>query len=95
MSSLSELPLARRLAALRNDDCRYDGRSPRGGGLTLRATTSTSSALGDNGADRNQVVRITDDLDATTMDSVVSQEEFAAIDGPTSGTVYRGVAYVP
>jgi hypothetical protein len=63
--------------------------------VTLWATTSTSSASGDNGADPNQVVRITDDLDATTMDSLVSQKAFTAIAGPTYGTVYRGVAYVP
>ncbi len=63
--------------------------------VTLWATTATNSPSGDNGADPNEVVRITDDLDATTMNSAVSQEKFAVIDGPTYGTVYRGVAYVP
>ncbi len=38
------------------------------GKVTLWATTSTSSASGDNGADPNKVVRITDRLEATTHD---------------------------
>src|SRR5450432_4216301 len=37
------------------------------GTVTLWATTSTSSASGDNGADPNKVVRITDDLAATSL----------------------------
>ncbi len=64
------------------------------GTVTLWATTSTSSASGDNGADPNRVVRITDALAATTVTSQVSQEAFTTIAGPTYGTVYRGVAYV-
>jgi hypothetical protein len=66
----------------------------RDGTVTLWATTATSSASGDNGADPNRVVRITDDLAATTMTSQVSQESFTTIAGPKYGTVYRGVAYV-
>ncbi len=64
------------------------------GKVTLWATTSTSSASGDNGADPNKVVRITDELSATTMTAAVSQEAFSVVAGPTYGTVYRGVAYV-
>jgi hypothetical protein len=64
------------------------------GTVTLWATTSTSSASGDNGADPNKVVRITDNLAATTVTTQVSQESFTTIAGPTYGTVYRGVAYV-
>ena len=64
------------------------------GTVTLWATTSTSSASKDNGADPNKVVRITDDLAATTATSAVMQESFATVVGPTYGTVYRGVAYV-
>jgi hypothetical protein len=62
--------------------------------VTLWATTSTSSASGDNGADPNKVVEITDDVGATTMTSEVSSESFRVVVGPTYGTVYRGVAYV-
>ena len=64
------------------------------GTVTLWATTSTSSASGDNGADPNKVVRITDDVAATTMTGRVMQESFETVAGPTYGTVYRGVAYV-
>src|SRR5271170_7871850 len=64
------------------------------GKVTLWATTSTSSASGDQGADPNKVVRITDDLDATTLTAKVAEESFKTIAGPTYGKVYRGVAYV-
>jgi hypothetical protein len=58
------------------------------------STTATSSASGDNGADPNKVVRITDELAATTLTGPVAQETFKTIAGPTYGKVYRGVAYV-
>ncbi len=38
-----------------------------GNNVTLYATTSTTSTSGDNGADPNKVVEITDSLGATTM----------------------------
>jgi hypothetical protein len=63
--------------------------------VKLWATTSTSSASGDNGADPNKVVEITDRVDATTMTGEVAAESFRAIVGPTYGRVYRGVATVP
>ncbi len=64
------------------------------GTVSLWATTSTSSTSGDNGADPNKVVTITDQLAATTPAAVAS-EAFSVVAGPTYGTVYRGVAYVP
>jgi hypothetical protein len=64
------------------------------GTVTLWATTSTSSTSTDNGADPNKVVRITDELAATTMTPAVAAESFKTIKGPTYGTVYRGVAYL-
>jgi hypothetical protein len=64
------------------------------GTVTLWATTSTASASGDNGADPNKVVTITDELAATTMTNAVAQETFTNVAGPTYGTAYRGVAYV-
>ena len=66
----------------------------RDGKVTLWATTSTSSASGDQGADPNKVVRITDDLEATSLTGKVAEESFKTIAGPTYGKVYRGVAYV-
>jgi hypothetical protein len=64
------------------------------GVVTLWATTSTTSAAGDNGADPNKVVSITDDLAATTMTARIARESFRTIVGPNYGTVYRGVAFV-
>jgi hypothetical protein len=64
------------------------------GTVTLWAATSTLSASGDNGADPNKVVEVTDVLAATTMTDVVAGESFVTVAGPTYGTVYRGVAYV-
>jgi hypothetical protein len=63
--------------------------------VTLWATTSTASASGDNGADPNKVVRITDDLRATTVTPLVARESFVTIAGPTYGKVNRGVAFIP
>jgi hypothetical protein len=64
-----------------------------GNTVTLWATTSTSSASGDQGADPNKVVKITDILEATTLSGPVKLESFKTVMGPTYGTVYRGVAY--
>ena len=64
------------------------------GTVTLYATTSTSSAATDAGADPNKVVAITDLVAATSMTGRVTQEAFRTIAGPTYGTVYRGVAIV-
>jgi hypothetical protein len=69
--------------------------SVKGDQVTLWATTSTSSASTDNGADPNKVVVITDQLSATTATSSVAAETFGTLLGPTYGTVYRGVAFVP
>jgi hypothetical protein len=66
----------------------------RDGTVTLWAATSTSSASGDNGADPNRVVEITDEVAATAFTGRVAGETFRSIAGPTYGTVYRGVAYV-
>jgi hypothetical protein len=65
----------------------------RDGTVTLWATTSTSSTSGDEGADPNKVVRITDRLTATSLTGSVAKESFTTIAGPTYGKVYRGVAY--
>ncbi|MGA7540252.1 MAG: hypothetical protein WBW93_15965 [Steroidobacteraceae bacterium] len=74
----------RNLTGVVNDD----------GTVSLWATTSTSSASGDSGADPNRVVRITDRLSAMTMTGEVPREAFTTVAGPSYGTVYRGVAYV-
>jgi hypothetical protein len=70
------------------------GRVNADGTVTLWATTSTSSASGDNGADPNKVVQITDQLGATSLTGSVAGETFTTVAGPTYATVYRGVAFV-
>ena len=65
-----------------------------GNKVTLWASTSTTSASGDPGADPNKVVQIVDDLCATTVTRSVARETFSVVLGPTYGKVYRGVAYV-
>ena len=67
---------------------------PNGTTVTLWATTSTSSTSGDQGADPNKVVKITDVVVDTTLSGRVARESFKTVAGPTYGTVYRGVAYV-
>lgn len=61
------------------------------GTVTIYAATSTVSGSGDEGADPNKVVAITDSLAATAPGS----EQFTTIAAPSNRTVYRGVAVVP
>lgn len=62
------------------------------GTVTLFAATSTAgSALGDSGADPNQVVSITDTLADTTASQAAS-EDFTVLDTAALGQAYRGVA---
>lgn len=75
-------------AGLRN----LAGRVNKDGTVTLWAATSTASASGDQGADPNEVVEITDKVSATTLPST---ESFRVVAAPVYGKVYRGVAYVP
>ncbi len=69
------------------------GRINGDGTVTLWATTSTSSASGDNGADPNKVVEITDQMAATQL-SQVGNESFITVAGPVYRTVFRGVGFV-
>jgi hypothetical protein len=50
-------------------------------------------ASGDNGADPNKVVQITDQIAATTSNAVAN-ESFTTVAGPTYGTVFRGVGFI-
>jgi hypothetical protein len=65
--------------ALRNLTGRING----DGTVTLWATTSTSSASGDNGADPNKVVEITDQIAATQL-SQVRNESFTTVAGQST-----------
>ena len=61
------------------------------GTATIWAITSTVSGNGDQGADPNKLVSITDNLSATTLPS----ESFTTIDSADSGEVLRGVSFTP
>jgi len=62
------------------------------GTVTIYAITSTISGSGDQGADPNQLVRITDNLSATTLPTT---ESFTIVKAAGYGEVLRGVSWAP
>ena len=68
------------------------GRVNDDGTVTLWAVTSTVSGSGDQGADPDKLVTITDNLDATTLPS---EEKFRTLETAPAGTVLRGVSLTP
>jgi hypothetical protein len=81
------LPWALATDGLRN----ITGRVNRDGTVTIWAVTSTVSGSGDQGADPNQLVSITDDPAATSPGS----ESFRQVIAPRYARVLRGVALAP
>jgi hypothetical protein len=85
------------------DGCRnITGRHNFDGTVTIFAVTSTVSASGDQGADPNKLVKITDLLGAKTLPSSNGQrdgfdsfERFVTIRSAKAGEVLRGVAFAP
>ncbi|MBO0692177.1 MAG: hypothetical protein J2P58_04705 [Acidimicrobiaceae bacterium] len=78
-----------------NDGVRHlTGRVNPDGTVSLFASTSTVSGSGDQGADPNALVGITDRLAATSA-SQVAQEKFHPVMQPTYGQVVRGVSFTP
>jgi hypothetical protein len=75
-------------AGLRN----LTGRRNEDGTVTIWAITSTVSASGDQGADPNQLVMITDRLDARTLPA---SESFKVLRTAKYGEVLRGVSFTP
>jgi hypothetical protein len=67
------------------------GRANRDGTVTIWAITSTVSASGDQGADPNRLVSITDRVAATTPGS----ERFRTLRRARYGEVFRGVSVTP
>jgi hypothetical protein len=63
--------------------------------VTIWAITSTVSANGDNGADPNKLVKVTDVLSATTAPSGGWLGTFQTVRSARSGEVFRGVAFAP
>jgi hypothetical protein len=65
------------------------------GKITLFAVTSTLSASGDQGADPNKLVKVTDRLNATSLPTGGELGQFKVIRSAKSGEVFRGVAFAP
>ncbi|MGC2413088.1 MAG: hypothetical protein WA459_10385 [Stellaceae bacterium] len=68
------------------------GRVNAGGTVTIWAVTSTVSGNGDQGADPNKLVTITDAVAATTLPST---ESFSTLKTAGFGEVLRGVSFTP
>jgi hypothetical protein len=68
------------------------GRVNRNGTATIWAITSTVSGNGDQGADPNKLVAITDSLSSTTAPS---SEAFQTVDAAGYGEALRGVSFTP
>jgi hypothetical protein len=85
---VTQLPWAPATAGLRNITGQVDGF----GRATIYGVTSTVSGSGDQGADPNKVVAITDNIAATTKPA---GESFATIRSAGSGEVLRGVSFTP
>ena len=87
INSVTGLPWAPATDGLRNISGHVNGN----GTATIYATTSTVSGGGDQGADPNKVVAITDTVDATKP----GNEKFATVRPATYGVRYGGVAVLP
>jgi hypothetical protein len=88
VNSESGLPWAPATDGLRNIVGKVNGN----GSVTIWAVTSTVSGSGDQGADPNQLVSVTDKLSAT---SLPSSESFQTVVDPAYGKVVRGVSFTP
>jgi hypothetical protein len=71
------------------------GRVNRDGTATIWAITSTVSANGDNGADPNKLVKVTDVVSATTLPTGGWLGTFQTVRSARAGEVFRGVAFAP
>ncbi|HSY97326.1 MAG TPA: hypothetical protein VK793_17010, partial [Steroidobacteraceae bacterium] len=84
-NAVTGLPWAPATDGLRN----ITGRVNRNGTVSIWAITSTVSGGGDQGADPNKLVQITDDLAATAPGA---HEQFATVRSAGFGQVLRGVS---
>ncbi|HSY96299.1 MAG TPA: hypothetical protein VK793_11825 [Steroidobacteraceae bacterium] len=76
------------------------GRVGQDGIVTVYAVTSTISASGDQGADPNLLVKVTDRLDAATPPKTGGKDHdslghFVTLRAARAGEVFRGVAFAP
>jgi hypothetical protein len=88
INSATGLPWSPATDGLRN----LIGHVNRDGTVTIWAITSTVSGGGDQGADPNRLVMITDNLSATTLPS---NESFKTVQTARFGEVLRGVSFTP
>jgi hypothetical protein len=78
------------------DDCRnITGRVNGNGTVVIYAVTSTISASGDQGADPNKLVKVTDLLKATTLPAADDLGKFVTIRSANAGEVLRGITFAP
>ena len=87
-NAATKLPWAPGTDGLRN----ITGQVNRNGTATIWAITSTVSGSGDQGADPNKLVSITDRLDATAP---AAGESFRTVRAAGFGQVLRGVSFTP
>ncbi len=88
INSVTGLPWSPATDGLRN----ITGQVNKNGTVTIWGVTSTVSGGGDQGADPNQLVSITDDLNATTLPA---REAFRTVVAPGYDKVVRGVSFTP
>jgi hypothetical protein len=88
VNSVTGLPWAPATDGLRN----ITGTVNRNGTVTIWGVTSTVSGGGDQGADPNELVSITDSLKAS---SLPSGESFRSVVNPAYDQVVRGVSFTP
>ena len=67
----------------------------RDGTATIYAITSTISLNGDNGADPNKLVTVTDVVNATALSTSGRYDQFTTIRSARAGEAFRGVALAP
>ncbi len=87
-NSLTGLPWAPATDGLRN----LTGRVNSDGSVTIWAITSTVSGGGDQGADPNELVSVTDNPSAT---SPAPGEAFTVVRSAGFGQVFRGISFTP
>lgn len=68
------------------------GRVNPDGTVTIYGVTSTVSGSGDQGADPNRVVAVTDQVGATSQPG---GEQFRTLQAAPDGTIFRGVSFTP
>ena len=87
-NSVTSLPWSPGADGLRN----ITGKNNGDGTVTIYAVTSTVSGNGDQGADPNKIVVITDNIAATTLPT---NESFTTFHTAGFGEVLRGVSFTP